>query len=109
MWYQGIISFSGPREFVPIIHKMTNAIAHRGPDDVVWRKNKVGFVAPEREWLNQLKSDATTLLKKESEKLSTFINIPMVLDECARMSEPLLWRILNFAKWYNVFRPGVDV
>jgi asparagine synthase (glutamine-hydrolysing) len=29
----GIVSFSGPREFVPVIHKMTDAIAHRGPDD----------------------------------------------------------------------------
>ena len=79
------------------------------PDTVVWRKKKIGFGVPEREWLDQLKPDVTTLLKKEFEKLSTFINIPAVLDGYDRMPAPLLWRIVNFAKWLDIFRPGVKV
>jgi hypothetical protein len=76
------------------------------PDDVVWSKNKIGFGVPEREWLNQLKPDATTLLKKESEKLSAFINIPTVLEGYDRMPVLLLWRIIDFAKWLGIFGSG---
>jgi asparagine synthase (glutamine-hydrolysing) len=88
---------------------LREAVKELLPDTVVWRKKKIGFSVPEREWLNQLKPEVIPLLKKEAEKLSTFINIPAILDGYDRMPEPLLWRIVNFAKWLDIFGPGINV
>jgi len=87
---------------------LREAVKELLPEAVVWRKGKIGFAAPYREWLGHIKPEATALLKKENEKLSAFINIPTVLDRYDQMHKMTLWRIINFAKWLDIFGPRVN-
>ena len=87
---------------------LREAVKELLPDAVVWRKGKIGFSAPFKKWLVQLKPEATALLKKEEEKLSAFINVHTVLDKYDNMPILMLWRIINFAKWLDIFKPMVN-
>ncbi|MFC1844174.1 asparagine synthase (glutamine-hydrolyzing) [Thermodesulfobacteriota bacterium] len=73
------------------------------PPKVVWRKQKMGFTAPTRKWLNERKDKIMPFLLKEQDYLLEFIRLDKVTPLYESIPEKLLWRIINFAMWRKRF------
>ena len=75
-------------------------------DKVVWRKDKKGFVTPQKEWRNELMSTLTSELKESD--IPSLMSRDYILQLCdknlssaAHLSE--FWRAYSVVKWYNIF------
>jgi len=72
------------------------------PKEIVWRKNKMGFEAPEHQWINSL-SDKIEVEIMNSMILKEMINLPSYNYE--KLDLRLKWKLFNIARWeqlYNV-------
>jgi asparagine synthase (glutamine-hydrolysing) len=67
------------------------------PDSILWRKNKIGFEAPSRVWLN----DRGFMM--EAIGKSALLNSMMKSMPDNSIDQTLLWRLYNLAKWEEVF------
>lgn len=68
---------------------------HKMPDSVTWRKNKIGFEAPETKWTNALKSDMENRISK-----SPIIKELNLHNAVTNENRFLLY---NLACWENLF------
>ena len=72
------------------------------PSSIVWRKNKIGFNAPLKDWMDGdfvkiMQADiSSSLIIKELLK-----NIPADLDQNQ------MWRLYNLAKWEKIFHVSI--
>lgn len=75
-------------------------------NEVVWRKDKKGFLTPQKDWKNDMMKTLSNELKES--------NIPSIMDKeyilnlcnkdfshASHLSE--FWRAYSVVKWYNVF------
>jgi asparagine synthase (glutamine-hydrolysing) len=67
------------------------------PAEIVWRKNKIGFEAPSKEWLSN-KEDNIKLFKS-----STFLNTIIDFTKIKVWDDSTYWKILNVYKWQLIF------
>lgn len=79
-------------------HLLRKGIEKKLPTDIVWRKNKLGFEAPEQIWLAKHQS---TMLQQieQSSLLKTICNRPISKNLSARA----LWRLYTVALWEEQF------
>ena len=82
-----------------ILRETMNGIV---PEGIINRKDKMGFVTPQNEWMNDNKD---FYLKLASEALD---NMPFVnreeLEVKINIDNNLLWRVINTGKWINKFK-----
>lgn len=78
------------------------------PDDIRWRRDKLGFVSPEGIWLEQIKKP---LLDYLTDELKDFIRIDdlraqwdKVTSNQSRSGITNLWRLINFMVWKKVYQ-----
>jgi asparagine synthase (glutamine-hydrolysing) len=76
------------------------------PTEIIWRKEKLGFVTPEKMWIDELKNELVELLENQvipdiinSETLITIVKSR--IDDRINLGE--IWKIILFIRWYNVF------
>jgi asparagine synthase (glutamine-hydrolysing) len=72
------------------------------PQNIVWRKNKLGFNAPERSWLDSING----IIKKsisESEILAKITDKQKVIASFDKLDLRLKWRLYNIAKWEEIY------
>ena len=74
------------------------------PDDVTWRKNKLGFNAPENEWLSKLKPEMIAEIN-QSKVLDDIANISQI--DFVTIGNKQLWRLFNIAKWEKLMNVTV--
>jgi len=74
------------------------------PNEIVWRKDKKGFVTPQQEWKNEMMNTLTKELKEL--KTPDIIDKDYLLKLCnqdfsnaTHLSE--FWRVYSVIKWYN--------
>ena len=74
------------------------------PSEIVWRKDKKGFVTPQQEWKNEIMNTLTKELKEL--KTPDIIDKDYLLKLCnqdfsnaTHLSE--FWRVYSVIKWYN--------
>ena len=78
------------------------------PNEVLWRKSKIGFRMPEFEILNHNKAFVKELLFKNG--TNDFINKPMLEKEIDTLLSQksnynnVVWRMLCFSIWKNTFK-----
>jgi asparagine synthase (glutamine-hydrolysing) len=79
------------------------------PPEICWRRSKLGFPTPEKNWLLQGSSYLRHLLEKhDTEQLANYIQ-PGVLHQIRQQSNvdlaatPGLWRITNLILWLDLF------
>ena len=77
------------------------------PAEVVWRRDKMGFVTPQQSWKKQLTTELIDYL--EAAKVPDIINLELLIELCEsnvhstnHLSE--FWRALSFVKWMELFR-----
>jgi asparagine synthase (glutamine-hydrolysing) len=72
------------------------------PRDVVWRKNKFGFEAPDKIWLNKYELN----MKKEIEQsqlLNHYCHLGCILKDYEKLSLKDKWMYFNIARWEKVY------
>ena len=77
------------------------------PDDVIWRRDKLGFNAPEQTWL----SEHSAVMKDEIAKsplLASVCDIEKLLNKYERLDNKLKWRLVNLAVWGRVYNVRFD-
>ena len=77
------------------------------PKKVVWRKNKLGFSAPENIWINSFSCQ----MKKEilkSKLLKEISNIDKLVLKFDNMNNQLKWRLYNIAIWEKIYDVKLD-
>jgi len=78
------------------------------PKSILQRYDKLGFVSPQEEWIeeyrDQFEKEICTIIKKNisifDPSLVDFL--VTVLNRKERKHYPFLWRILNFGRWMNL-------
>lgn len=69
------------------------------PSDVAWRKSKLGFNAPDRSWLRDLKEEFET---SDSMILKNYLNNNLTHPVSGTWT--ISWRILNIRVWERIFK-----
>lgn len=76
------------------------------PKEVVWRKDKMGFLTPQKAWKEASQKELTDFMHSAS--MPAFLNRDYILRLCsselsesAHLSE--FWKIVSFLKWASVF------
>jgi asparagine synthase (glutamine-hydrolysing) len=78
-------------------HSLKNML----PKKVLWRKNKMGFSVPKKQWLNK-KNIFIEELFEETKGIETFINTKYILNNYGNINPDFIWRAVNFTKWMQV-------
>ena len=73
------------------------------PDEVVWRRSKLGFEAPTNSWLSEGK-DLVRESIAGSAIIATITNRPKLLKSLDSMSLKQRWMLLNLATWERVYQ-----
>ncbi len=81
---------------------LRKAIEKNLPSDIVWRKNKLGFDAPEKTWLKSFEKEMMACIEG-SAILQEVTDIKQLLIKYKRLDLRLKWRIYNIAKWEEVY------
>jgi asparagine synthase (glutamine-hydrolysing) len=76
---------------------LRKAIEGKLPDDITWRKNKIGFSPSDDMWQNDQNMDKTIA---KSAYLRQFYHKDLL--KIAK-NAPLRWRLFNLAKWSEIF------
>jgi asparagine synthase (glutamine-hydrolysing) len=69
------------------------------PKNIVWRKNKFGFEAPEREWIDSISNKIEDSIKK-SKILQSITNKNINFNKLDYRQK---WKLYNIAKWEEVY------
>lgn len=102
-----------PEEYLISNHGETKHIfreAMRGivPDQVIERKDKIGFEAPEREWLFAARTPIERILKSASAvPLLNGTSCAALISSFVRGEDRIgsrqAWRIINYIRWHQIF------
>jgi asparagine synthase (glutamine-hydrolysing) len=72
------------------------------PNEVVWRKNKLGFNAPENIWLHEISPVIKDTISN-SKILDELCNMKELLNKLDTMDNRLKWRLFNVGVWERVY------
>jgi asparagine synthase (glutamine-hydrolysing) len=74
------------------------------PQNIVWRKNKLGFEAPSKTWLDSI-SDEMQESIAQSQILSSLLNNRYTFE---RLNHRQKWKLYNIAKWEEVYHVKIQ-
>lgn len=69
------------------------------PYDILWRKNKLGFNAPENTWIDAIKDN----MIQEIGNSRLIQNISKDTFSLKKSDKKTLWRLYSIAKWENIY------
>ena len=72
------------------------------PDQITWRKTKLGFNAPEKTWLNSIKNEIQENLL-QSDIIMKISGKDQLINRYNDMDHRMIWRMYNIAKWEKLF------
>lgn len=75
------------------------------PKEIVWRKNKLGFNAPENTWLEKHAEEMDRIIRESA--IFKVLADPDRLDP-GQLDKRMRWRIYNLAKWESVFNVRIQ-
>ena len=70
------------------------------PDKVIWRKNKLGFNAPENTWLGKIQDEMVEAIQ-HSNLLQSIIDFNKM--DFNKLDLRTKWRLFNIAKWEQLY------
>ena len=68
------------------------------PDQVIWRKNKLGFNAPEKTWIDSIREDMEGAISG-SKIIKAISRKPI---DSKTLDYTMLWHLYSIAKWEKV-------
>ncbi len=100
---------------VPSVYKIHNgwskfllrvAMKDLLPEDVKYRKDKIGFATPERRWITEIKDELKELINFEN----PYIDAKRLIEDFDELIKKLpesgltmLWRLINVILWMKIF------
>lgn len=72
------------------------------PKEVVWRKSKLGFNAPENIWIKDISKEMKTEIQ-DSKILNEISYMDNLLKQWDKMDNRLKWRLYNIAVWERIY------
>ena len=72
------------------------------PKEVVWRKSKLGFNAPEATWLKSYETEMLESIKR-SGLLAELTNMDVLERRFSALENPVKWRLFSVARWESVY------
>jgi asparagine synthase (glutamine-hydrolysing) len=90
-------------------HVFRLAVEDLLPAGIVWRKTKLGFVAPERTWLDHLRGDIEHLLGEDL-ACRELVDVPRLRRAVREGKAPakVLWRFFNLEHWLRLFHVSLN-
>lgn len=88
---------------------LRNAMKDLLPPSITWRRNKIGFTAPEYEWFMRMKNKVYSYFLSGSFEKRKYFNQSQVLKAFEEFIQGkngetmLFWRILNLELWLQIF------
>lgn len=87
---------------------LRDSVRGRLPQEVLWRRDKIGFGTNEREWLSE---SSSALLAEITEGVSQSDNffspeLPKMVERLLNpeaSASPIPWRVISFLRWKKVF------
>ena len=73
------------------------------PKKIVWRKNKFGFEAPTRSWLESIESEISRTIAK-----SVIIKRITNRLDLAKLNSNQKWKLYNIAKWEEIYNVKIS-
>lgn len=73
------------------------------PNSIVWRKNKFGFEAPTKSWINSIEIEM-----QESIKNSIILNTIINEIRYKKLDENQKWKLFNISKWEQVYNVKIN-
>jgi len=77
------------------------------PKDIAWRKNKIGFNAPEKTWMSFI-YEQTKICIVKSDILRKITKNGDLIKKTDHLDLRTRWRLFNIAKWEEVFNVRID-
>ncbi len=90
---------------------LRKAMAGLVPDAIIWRRDKVGFETPQKDWLTALVQQDPSWFSDQAcsaEYLNMAVvrqQLPAMLNE-RKPNRSLLWRLMNLEVWLRVWQEG---
>lgn len=85
---------------------LRKAVSEVIPPDIAWRRDKLGFNAPEKSWLSAVDDQMLETIRN-SEILKSVARMPEILELYHGMDLRVKWRLFNIAKWEEAFSVGI--
>lgn len=84
---------------------LRDAMAGKLPEKIRARRDKMGFVTPQSEWLKEGREFLKIFFQNPGEILSQWVNPQTIRQavEAGRFDHPLFWRVLNLQMWIQTF------
>ena len=82
-------------------------ISKKMPNNIAWRKNKLGFNAPESTWVDHI-SDDIRLHIKGSKILNELCYTDKILKNFDKFDNRLKWRLYSTAIWEKVYNVKIN-
>jgi asparagine synthase (glutamine-hydrolysing) len=83
-----------------------NAMRGIVPDEILDRKDKIGFETPEFDWLKKSKNHVKKITENIGDyKILDAINCTKLINETLEGNKEynnIIWRIINYVKWSNL-------
>ena len=75
--------------------------------ELIWRKDKLGFNAPQKSWIKAYHAEMVKSIEKSS--IMRYFSDPKKLKKnYDKLNSKLQWRIYNIAKWEEVFKVEIS-
>ncbi|WP_415890273.1 asparagine synthase (glutamine-hydrolyzing) [Neptuniibacter sp. SY11_33] len=96
---------------LPVSHKIRDgwtkyilreAIKDHLPEDIVWRKNKIGFAAPQRTWMSNHRNNMIKTIEG-SEILQELVKLESLKKHDYQIDDASFWRLFAVARWESNF------
>jgi len=81
---------------------LREAMSGKMPDNIVWRKNKLGFESPERIWLSRYLPEMQREIARSS-FINNFCKMEKLMDIFPRMDLRSQWRLYVLSLWEREF------
>ncbi len=76
------------------------------PEEIAWRKNKLGFNAPEKLWMKDFEAIILTEVRK-SKILKELCSIENLVEKFPVLDMRTKWKLYNIAKWEEMYNVGL--
>jgi asparagine synthase (glutamine-hydrolysing) len=86
---------------------LRKSIGRNIPEEVIWRKNKLGFNPPESTWFEFISADIKDKIS-ESKILNKLCKMDSLLNRIDSMHYHLQWRLYNIAIWEKIYDVEID-
>lgn len=81
---------------------LRDAVGDKLPESITWRKNKLGFVAPQASWVNAHRAEMTRTITS-CDLLGELVDMTALGDLGTSMDAASFWRLFATAKWIENF------